>query len=110
MVEESAESERQRRRFGLKAQLLLLLFVLNLVAAAAYSAVLFNIERDEIVAGIDGRLRTAVLAVKEMADDSYHARITGPASIPWQEYDRLQYRLIAVVGHLDRKGTRMDTS
>jgi sigma-B regulation protein RsbU (phosphoserine phosphatase) len=93
MVEQSAEIERRRRRFGLKAQLLLLLFVLNLVAAAAYSAVLFNIEREEIISGIDGRLRTAALAVKEMADDGYHARITGPDSIPWQEYERLQYRL-----------------
>lgn len=83
----------QRRRFGLKSQLLLLLFVLNLVAAAAYSAVLYNIDRAEIMAGIDGRLRTAVLAVNEIVPDKYHARIIGPDSIPLDEYRRLQYRL-----------------
>jgi len=54
----------RRRRFGLKSQLLLLLFTLNLVAATAYSVVLYNIDRREIMAGIDGRLRTAVLAVR----------------------------------------------
>ncbi|MBX3485384.1 SpoIIE family protein phosphatase [Phenylobacterium sp.] len=93
MVDESAEVERRRHRFGLKAQLLLLLFALNLVGASVYSAVLYRIDKAAILDGIDGRLRTAVLAVKEMADDDYHARITGPDSIPWQEYDRLQYRL-----------------
>src|SRR5262245_34719180 len=85
--------EQRRRRFGLKAQLLLLLFALNLVAAVAYSAVLYNVDRTQILAGIDGRLRTAVLAVNEIVPDTYHARVTGPASIPDAEYYRLQYRL-----------------
>jgi sigma-B regulation protein RsbU (phosphoserine phosphatase) len=83
----------RRRRFGLKSQLLLLLFTLNLVAATAYSVVLYNIDRSAIMAGIDGRLKTAALAVAEIVPDVYHARITGPGSIPADEYNRLQYRL-----------------
>ena len=93
MTDSAADAPKRRRRFRLKTQLLLLLGVLNLVAAAAYSAVLYEIDRAAIMAGIDGRLTTAVLAVKEMADDSYHARIIGPESIPSDEYRRLQYRL-----------------
>ncbi len=83
----------RRRRFGLKSQLLLLLFTLNIVAATAYSVVLYNIDRSAIMAGIDGRLKTAALAVAEIVPDVYHARITGPTSIPPEEYYRLQYRL-----------------
>jgi sigma-B regulation protein RsbU (phosphoserine phosphatase) len=90
LPEEYAE---RRRRFGLKSQLLVLLFTLNLVAASAYSFVLYNIDRGEIIAGIDGRLRTAALAVGEIVPDAYHARITGPDSIPADEYYRLQDRL-----------------
>jgi len=93
MNEPAAEIDARRRRFGLKTQLLLLLFTLSLISAIAYSAVLYNIDRKEIMEGIDGRLLTAVLAVNEMAPDEYHARIVGPDSIPKTEYDRLQYRL-----------------
>ena len=93
MNEPAADIDARRRRFGLKTQLLLLLFALSLISAIAYSAVLYNIDRREIMAGIDGRLLTAVLAVNEIVPDEYHARIIGPDSIPTQEYDRLQYRL-----------------
>src|SRR5262249_54123757 len=65
------------------------LFAINLVAAAAYSVVLYNVDRDEIIAGIDGRLRTAAEAVNEMVPASYHARITGPPSIPPADYAAL---------------------
>ncbi|WP_296600727.1 SpoIIE family protein phosphatase [Phenylobacterium sp.] len=93
MTEPAAEMAARRRRFGLKTQLLLLLFALSLISASAYSAMLYNIDRKEIMAGIDGRLLTAVLAVNEIVPDEYHARIIGPDSIPEAEYDRLQYRL-----------------
>lgn len=93
MQDQPGDGAGRRRRFGLKVQLLLLLFVLNLVAAAAYSVVLYNIEREEIIAGIDGRLRTAALAVHEIVPDLYHARVMGPTSIPEPEYYQLQYRL-----------------
>jgi len=93
MNEPASDIASPRRRFGLKTQLLLLLFALNLVSATAYSVVLYNIDRTEIMAGIDGRLRTAALAVNEIVPDEYHARIIGPDSIPRAEYDRLQYRL-----------------
>lgn len=89
----ASESGGRRRRFGLKTQLLLLLFTLNLIAATAYSMVLYNIDRNAIMAGIDSRLKTAALAVAEIVPDVYHARVTGPASIPQDEYYRLQYRL-----------------
>lgn len=93
MTDPATDAPKRRRRFRLKTQLLLLLATLNLVAAVAYSVVLYEVDRSEIMAGIDGRLTTAVLAVKEMATDEYHARIVGPDSIPTEEYRRLQYRL-----------------
>jgi sigma-B regulation protein RsbU (phosphoserine phosphatase) len=93
MDELPGEGAGRRRRFGLKVQLLLLLFTLNLVAATAYSVVLYKIDRAEIINGIHGRLQTAALAVQEMAPDQYHARVTGPGSMPPDEYYRLQYRL-----------------
>lgn len=93
MTETAADAPKRRRRFRLKTQLLLLLGVLNLVAAVAYSVVLYEVDRSAIMAGIDGRLQTAVLAVHEMASDDYHARIIGPDSIPEDEYRRLQYRM-----------------
>ena len=93
MNEPSEVIAARRRRFGLKSQLLLLLFVLNLVAATAYSLVLYNITRTEIMAGIDGRLRTAALAVGEIVPDVYHARVVGPDSIPRLEFYRQQLQL-----------------
>ena len=93
MTDPAADAPKRRRRFRLKTQLLLLLAALNLVAAIAYSAVLYEVDRSEIMAGIDGRLTTAVLAVREMASDEYHARVVGPDSIRTGEYRRLQYRL-----------------
>lgn len=101
MTEPAADMAVRRRPFGLKTQLLLLLFALNLIAAAAYSVVLYNIDRAEIMAGIDGRLRTAVLAVNEIVPDEYHARIIGPESIPEAEYDLLQYRLSRFAARAD---------
>ena len=93
MTDPAADAPKRRRRFRLKTQLLLLLAALNLVAAVAYSAVLYEVDRAAIMAGIDGRLTTAVLAVNEIVPDQYHARIIGPDSIPRDEYRRLQYRL-----------------
>lgn len=93
MSDVATEANQRRRRFGLKSQLLLLLFALNLVAAIAYSVVLYGIDRTEIMAGIDDRLRTAAYAVAEIAPDLYHARVVGPDSIPDLEFNRLQYRL-----------------
>lgn len=93
MTDTAADAPKRRRRFRLKTQLLLLLGALNLVAAIAYSTVLFYVDRAAIMSGIDGRLTTAVLAVNEIVPDQYHARIIGPDSIPREEYRRLQYRL-----------------
>lgn len=93
MDDPAGEGARRRRRFGLKPQLLLLLFALNLIAAIAYSAVLYSIDRSEILAGIDGRLLTAVHAAAEIVPEGYHRRITGPDSIPKAEFDALQARL-----------------
>ncbi|MDZ3832702.1 MAG: SpoIIE family protein phosphatase [Sphingopyxis sp.] len=85
-------SER-KRKFGLKPQLLLLLFVLNLVAASAYSLVLYRIDRAEILIGIDNQLRTAAYAVKEIVPPGYHERIRHMDSISPEEFDALQDRL-----------------
>ena len=76
----------RRRRFGLRPQLLLLLFVLNLVAAVAYSTMLYSIDRREIISGIDDRLMTAVHAAREIIPQGYHRRIQGPDSIPTAEF------------------------
>jgi len=83
----------RRRRFGLRRQLLLLLFVLNLVAAIAYSTMLYSLDRHEIIAGIDDRLTTAVHAVREIIPVGYHRRIHAANSIDRKEFDWIQFRL-----------------
>jgi sigma-B regulation protein RsbU (phosphoserine phosphatase) len=85
----------RKRKFGLKPQLLLLLFALNLIAATAYSIVLYRIERTEILTGIDTQLLTAVNATREIIPASYHERIQSADSIPPAEFDALQDRLSA---------------
>jgi phosphoserine phosphatase RsbU/P len=89
----SGSGARRRPRFGLRPQLLLLLFVLNLVASIAYSVMLYTIDRREIIAGIDDKLRTAAHAVHEMLPEDYHPRVHGPDSITPAEFDRLQQLL-----------------
>ncbi|MDZ4373781.1 MAG: SpoIIE family protein phosphatase [Phenylobacterium sp.] len=101
MTDAADAAPRRPWRFGLKTQLLLLLGLVNLVSALAYSTVLYRIDRREIMAGIDGRLTTAVRAVNEMVPDLYHARIIGPDSIPADEYRLLQYRLSRFARHTD---------
>lgn len=85
-------SER-KRKFGLKPQLLLLLFAITLIAATCYSLVLYRIERAEILSGIDNQLLTAANAVQEIVPDGYHERIRQRDSIPSAEFDALQDRL-----------------
>ena len=97
----TGEVRRRRRRFGLRPQLLLLLFILNLVAAIAYSTMLYSIDRREIIAGIDAKLETAVHAVREMVPDGYHRRVHGPGSISPAEFGQLQAKLS---GFADRSG------
>ena len=87
-------SER-KHKFGLKPQLLLLLFVLNLITATAYSIVLYRIERSEILAGIDTQLLTAVNATRAIIPSGYHERIRDRDSISPEEFDALQDRLAA---------------
>ncbi len=87
------EGGSRSRRFGLRPQLLLLLFVLNLVAAIAYSTMLYTVDKREIVAGIDEKLSTAVNGVREMIPEGYHRRVHGPTSISPAEFDRIQDRL-----------------
>lgn len=86
-------STRPPRRFGLKPQLLLLLFALNLISATAYTIALYANARDEIVAGIDGRLQAAAHAVREIVPEGYHQRIKGADSVSDGEYRMLLGRL-----------------
>lgn len=81
------------RRFGLKPQLLLLLFVLNLVSATVYTAVLYSTDRNEILTGIDGKLRIATNAVREIIPDGYHRRIRDAKSVTPDEYRQIQQHL-----------------
>ncbi|WP_079729329.1 PP2C family protein-serine/threonine phosphatase [Novosphingobium mathurense] len=81
------------RRFGLKPQLLLLLFVLNLVSATVYTAVLYGTDRNEILTGIDGKLQTATNAVREIIPDGYHRRIRDANSVTPAEYKQIQQHL-----------------
>ncbi|MCC6827501.1 MAG: SpoIIE family protein phosphatase [Novosphingobium sp.] len=90
---DGAERASGRRGLGLKPQLLALLFMLNLVAAAAYSSVIYNTNRTEFMAGVDARLLAATHAAQEIIPDRYHEAITGPQSIPKAEFDALQARL-----------------
>lgn len=83
----------KKRKFGLKPQLLLLLFALNLIAATAYSITLYHIERMEILTGIDTQLITASNAVREILPADYHQRISDEQSISPAEFGALQQRL-----------------
>lgn len=83
----------KKRKFGLKPQLLLLLFVLNLIAALAYSITLYRIERTEILTGIDIQLMTAVNAAREIIPEDYHETIENASSVSADEFGRLQARL-----------------
>ncbi len=89
----NGDERRRTRRFGLRPQLLLLLFVLNLVAAIAYSTMLYSVDRREIIAGIDEKLATSVHAVREIIPAGYHRRIHDARSIPPAEFDRIQGKL-----------------
>lgn len=91
----------RRRRFGLKPQLLLLLLVLNLISAAAYTAVIYSTNRAEYIAGVDNRLRIAAQAIREIVPADYHRRVAGPQSIPPAEFDALQRRLSAFADQAD---------
>jgi sigma-B regulation protein RsbU (phosphoserine phosphatase) len=110
-------AERRRRRFGLRPQLLLLLFTLNLISAVAYSYMLYTIDRREIIAGIDDRLNTAAHAVRAIIPSGFHRRIHGPNDITPEEFDRLQQRLSRFADQADlvyvysymRFGTRIHT-
>lgn len=83
----------RKRKFGLKPQLLLLLFALNLIAASAYSFVLYGIDRAEILNGIDSQLLTAANAAREIIPDGYHDNIRHMDSVRHQEFDAVQDRL-----------------
>lgn len=89
----SGEARLRARRFGLRPQLLLLLFVLNLVASIAYSTMLYSIDKRQIISGIDDKLTTAAHAVREMIPEGYHQRVRGPDSISPAEFNRLQAQL-----------------
>ena len=83
----------RKRKFGLKPQLLLLLFALNLIAATAYSVVLYTIDRAEILAGIDRQLVTAANAVQEIVPRGYHDGISDATSVSPEQFDIVQDRL-----------------
>ncbi len=93
MTAQQAGARSRRRRFGLKPQLLLLLFVLNLISAAAYTAVIYSTNRSQFIEGVDGRLQVAAQALREIVQDGYHQRVTGPQSISPGEFGALQKRL-----------------
>lgn len=85
-------SER-KRKFGLKPQLLLLLFALNLIAATVYSLVLYRIDRAEILNGIDNQLITAVNAAREIIPAGYHDDIHHMDSVSHEKFDAVQDQL-----------------
>lgn len=93
MNSETEATNKRRRGLGLKPQLLILLFTLNLVAASAYSTVLYSIHRAEIVSGIDKQLQTAVNAVKEIIPQGYHDVVSQSHKVLDGEYDVLLNRL-----------------
>ena len=93
MNSETEAATRKKRKLGLKFQLLVLLFALNLIAAVAYSAVLYSIHRTEIIAGIDQQLQTAVNAVSEMIPEGYHDVVSQSQEAPPETYDMLLERL-----------------
>ena len=84
---------KKKWRLGLKFQLLMLLFTLNLIAAAAYSTVHYTIHRAEIIAGVDKQLQTAVNAVREMIPEGYHEAVSQSHETPSETYSMILDRL-----------------
>lgn len=84
---------KKKWRLGLKFQLLMLLFTLNLIAAAAYSTVHYTIHRAEIIAGVDKQLQTAVNAVREMIPEGYHEAVSQSHETPSETYGIILDRL-----------------
>lgn len=93
MNSKTGASATKKRKLGLQFQLLMLLFVLNLIAATAYSAVLYSIHRAEIIAGIDKQLQTAVNAVGEIVPSSYHELVSQSQEVTDEAYNSLLDRL-----------------
>lgn len=93
MNSETGARAKKKRKLGLKFQLLMLLFALNLIAAASYSTVLYSIHRAEIIAGIDKQLQTAVNAVNEMIPDDYHRVVSQSQTVSPEAYNSLLSRL-----------------
>ncbi|MEM9618047.1 MAG: SpoIIE family protein phosphatase [Pseudomonadota bacterium] len=90
---ENETTVKQKRKLGLKFQLLILLFTLNLIAATAYSAVLYSIHRAEIIAGIDKQLQTAANAVNEIVPADYHKIVSESQEVSPEAYNFLLNRL-----------------
>ncbi len=80
-------------RLGVRQKLLLLLFLLNLTSAAAYSFLSYTALHDAQMEGIDARLQAAAYGTLKITSRAYHDRIVDEDSVPEAEYLAMMTRL-----------------
>ncbi|QDQ28640.1 methyl-accepting chemotaxis protein [Chitinimonas arctica] len=79
--------------WSLKAKLLAMFFVANLITGALYTGYAYYLKSQAIFAGLDGRLAAAANAAPDLVGDSYLQRGNTAGSISDSEYTRNGLRL-----------------
>ncbi|QNM94960.1 methyl-accepting chemotaxis protein [Chitinimonas koreensis] len=78
----------QFRDWSLKAKLLAMFFVANLITGLLYTGYAYYLKSQAVLAGIDGRLAAAANAAPDLVGDSYLQRGNGANTISDSEYTR----------------------
>lgn len=61
--------------YGLRAKIIPLIIVMDVLVVGALSAILYHEERDSVLAALDGRLHAVAAGVERIVPGSYHAAI-----------------------------------
>lgn len=80
-------------RFTIRQKIIVLVLALNVALTAILAFIIYRDERAALLRGIDDRLFAAATGIAELFPDAYHAGITGPESVPEEEYDSYVRRL-----------------
>ncbi|WP_374535974.1 methyl-accepting chemotaxis protein [Chitinimonas taiwanensis] len=81
------------RDWSLKAKLLAMFFVANLITGLLYTGYAYHLKSQAILAGIDGRLIAAANAAPDLITENYLQRAKSAGSISDSEYTRTGARL-----------------
>jgi len=82
-----------QRQLSLRKKIILVALAINALAIAAFSGIAYWQERDSFLRGVDDKLRVAASSVPYLLPDDYHARISGPGSIPAALFKQTQQAL-----------------